>query len=615
MFACIFVRAARANPQDHATPEALLHALTPFEPADVQGHWSNEHLMMVQALTWNTPEQRFENAPEVCATTGRVIVSWVRLDNRTELCAALHLRDAPDLTDPQIILSAHQTWGEGCVDQLEGDFSFVLYNPEKNNVFCARDSLGTRPFYYVLTDEVFVAATSLVALRALRTPFKAPSQKWIALFVANMNWAQTEAAYEGVSKLAPAHHMTVARDASTGPKRYFNFDLSAPHATRRDPIWVERYRDLFDRVVKDRARSAYLVGAESSAGLDSSSIVAQLVRVLPHDRADFHCFGMMQMVDEVALLPATSAMCDIRHTHIVTRPEMLALNASFQRALRTIGHPAEHGQMLLHPSFFTIGASLGIRTMVSGFGGDEVVTSYAGGLFDDLQAQKAYGTLLQELPGTGAMRLARLAKRLMRGASNPFERERERVRAKLAASCLRDDVLEDMGLRDQVEAWLNPTGLTPTLNAWTGLLPGFTHGRTARLESTALFAASHRVDYRFPMLDRRLIQQFFATPAIEKRHRDMGRYLHRRAMMGRVPDQILWQKTKDMGTHLGGRPNIAPRTVTPFAALPEVLRSLVDARKYDALMARCGPQNKADAPADLSSEFSLWQLDQLTAWL
>ena len=120
MFACVMIRASRDAPQNYADRQSLIDALTPYDQADVVGHWSNEQMLMVQTLTWNTAESRHEAAPETCKETGRVIVSWVRLDNRTELCAQLGLSDQVTLTDPQIILASHRKWGEDCADKLEG---------------------------------------------------------------------------------------------------------------------------------------------------------------------------------------------------------------------------------------------------------------------------------------------------------------------------------------------------------------------------------------------------------------------------------------------------------------------------------------------------------------
>ncbi|MEM8725859.1 MAG: asparagine synthase-related protein [Pseudomonadota bacterium] len=615
MFAAIIMRGSREAPQGLATGEELLAALMPYSQADKVGVWQDSSAMIAQATRHNTPESLHENAPEICAETGRIIASWVRLDNRSELCAALKLEERPALSDPQLILAAHRRWGSDCADRLEGDFSFVIYDPERHEAYCARDSLGAKPFFYRLTGEHFVAATSVAAIKAMRGPKLAPSPLWTAQFAALINWSHTDSAFEGVKKLPAAHHFTVAREGAPEPAEYFSFDLAAPHATRRDDRWVDEYREAFDRAIKPRTRSAFLIGAESSGGLDSASIVASLMPVLPHSRDDFHCFGTAKVEYEPKLIDAVSQMCGIRHTHVLLKPEMLRIDDAFARAVKAIGHPPEHGQMLIHPSFFETGKELGIRTMFSGFGGDEVVTSYARHLADEMLARKEYGAVFAEMPGSAPMRAARLAKRLLRPSEDPKHGYRRLLDEKWAVSCIRRDFLEDSGLAERIDAQAFPERPAFTLNALAGLDPGFRYARPARLESAANFAATYGIEYRYPMLDRRLIQQFFATPSIEKRREDIGRYLHRRAMEGRIPKSIQWQKTKFMGNFMGDEPVVQKHSKLIFEELPELLQSIIDPEPFSRLQDGLGRSQDDDHNTRMRKLVFLWQVRQLTAWL
>ncbi len=615
MFAAIIMRGSRAAPQELATGQELLAALMPFSQADTTGVWHADNALIAQATWHNTPESLHEKAPEICPDTGRVIASWVRLDNRAELCAALGLEEAATLTDPQIILAAHREWGRACSDRLDGDFSFVIYDPNSHEAFCARDTMGAKPFYYVLTDAYFLAATSAAALKIVRSLDLTPNVQWAALYAAGLNFAHSESAYETVRKLPSAHDLVVGREGPAEPRKYFEFDLAAPHATHRDPVWVDRYRAAFDRAVDVRARSQFLVGAESSGGLDSSSIIARLAEAVPHGRDDFHTFALVCMEDETEKLMAASTMCDVRHTHVLYRPEMLRMDDAFERALTAMGHPPEHGQTLIYPTFFEQCQSLGIRTMHSGFGGDEIVTNHAHNMIDELHVRGEHGAVLAELPGTLPARIVRLAKRMRRGPDDPAASMRRLIDYKLSIACLRRDFLEDTGLRKRIDHWAVPERSEFTLNTLAGLEAGFQFARPARLESSALFAATYGVEYRYPLLDRRLIQQFFATPSIEKRCRDMGRHLHRRAMVGRIPDSIVWQRTKDMGGFLGGKPAHKTAPVLEFDELPQELQTIMDPQAFAQIQNK--PSSAADATNDtaMRTRLFLWQVRQLSTWL
>ncbi|OYX17054.1 MAG: hypothetical protein B7Z07_01200 [Sphingomonadales bacterium 32-67-7] len=576
MFAAIMIRGSRDSPQDHASGEDLLGALTPYAPADVSGIWQNDRALIAQARHHNTPESLHEKAPEVCRETGRVIASWVRLDNRTALCAALGLEPRPGLTDPQIIPAAPRQWGADCAARLEGDFSFVIYDPVRDEAYCARDAIGAKPFYYFVTESLLVAATSVAAIRAVKGLNLTPDLQWTALFAVRINLADRQSAYTEVKKLPAAHDLMVRVEGAPAPREYFQFDLVASHATEREQKWVDAYRAAFDDAVDARARTAFLIGAESSAGLDSSSVVATLVDRLPHARDDFHCFGMAMFEDEPELLLATAAMHDIRHTHILLRPRIAPTGDSFTRALKAIGHPPEHEQMLQVQPFLEQCRSLGIRSLLSGYGGDEVVTSFARTLTTELWHRHAYGAVFDELPGSPVRRLAEFGKLLLKGPPDPRATRDHGMTQLLEQGCLNQEFLRDSGLLEQVQRWLTPEHPDNTLNVLAASGAGFRHGRAARLESEANYAATFGIEYRYPMFDRALIQQFFATPSIEKRRRDMGRYLHRRAMQGRLPDRILWQKTKWMGQKLNGSTNLEPHQPVRFEELPSILQLILD---------------------------------------
>jgi asparagine synthase (glutamine-hydrolysing) len=70
----------------------------------------------------------------------------------------------------------------------------------------------------------------------------------------------------------------------------------------------------------------------------------------------------------------------------------------------------------------------------------------------------------------------------------------------------------------------------------------------ARLDNCTLMGASYGIDYRWPLWDVRLVQQYLSTPNIEKvGPRGVGRYLHRRAIDAVVPKRVAWKPSKDMG--------------------------------------------------------------------
>lgn len=575
MFAGVIIRDGRADPRDIADAETLLAALTPYGQADKTGEWQRDGALLVQALTWNTAESKHEAVPETCAETGRVIVGWIRLDNRAELCEQLGLELRERLTDPQLVLAAHRAWGEVCPDRLEGDFSFLIYDPERHMAFCARDALGVRPFFYHISRELFVFASTAAIYPALRNFDASPSREWMARFLIGESADPAKTAYSQVSKLPPGHSITMGREGPVEPVRYFGFTDTAPKVWQRDARQVEAYREAFHHAVEARLRSAWRIGAENSGGIDSATIIGHAVGKLPGGGAELGGFSLCHMERESSYILDLAMHCGIKDNYVLTRPTYQPSQSENERAMRVLGYPPEHSHALFHVPFFEQCEAAGIRTLLSGFGGDEMVTSQAEFLYRELFRAGRYAQLLNELPGNIAMRTARFAAMVARHSRDARESRPRRPTARLANSILRRDVIEDYGLTGFNQANEDALRQADTLNGHLLARPAFRYFLVGRLEGCTLMASSYRIDYRWPMLDRRLITRFVATPAIEKRHRRFGRYLHRRACAGTVPDHILWKESKALGgiPHLGRDRQIMPFDVQ---ALPTALDDIVD---------------------------------------
>lgn len=589
MFAGIIIRDAHADPRDFADAETLLAALTPYGQADRTGAWHGSGALLVQALTWNTAESKHEAVPEICSETGRVIVGWVRLDNRAALCAELGLELREGLTDPQLILAAHRAWGETCPDRLEGDFSFVVYDPERHTAFCARDALGVRPFFYHVSRELFVFASTAAVYPCLRRVDAAPSQEWMARFLIGESSDPVKTAYSQVKKLPPSHFLTLGREGTVDPVRYFEFTDTAPTTYRRDDAWVDGYRAAFHRAVEVRLRSAYRVGSENSGGLDSATIIGHAAPRLWGDGVDLPCFSVSHLEREPGYILDLASHCGIKHNYVLTRPAYQPSRSETDRAIRVLGYPPEHDHALFHVPFFENCEALGIRTLLSGFGGDEIVTSQAEFLYRELFLARRYAQLFRELPGNVAARTARIAGLFGRHARGKRARPPRDRTPRLARGILRPEVIEEYGLIGFRALQADSSSRSNTLNAHLLARPAFRTFLVGRLEGCTLMAGSYRVDYRWPMLDRRLIARYLGTPSIEKRHRRWGRYLHRRACTGTVPERILWKESKNLGAfrHFGRDRRI---DLVDVEALPGVLADIVD---HEAVAAQTKSLEKA----------------------
>jgi asparagine synthase (glutamine-hydrolysing) len=322
---------------------------------------------------------------------------------------------------------------------------------------------------------------------------------------------------------------------------------------------VAAYRDQLETAIKCRLESDYAIGSELSGGIDSSTITAFAARLLDQPLSRLHAFGFAFSELEPQYILAVSQACRLPNTHIVAARQT-DQQATTLRSLKLLGYPMEHGNGPFHEPFYQLAEKLEVRTLLSGFGGDEFGTTIHGYMVPmEMLLQGRYWELFGNLAGNPLFRLLRLLKLEWRRRKTAnftatsydpgfFESYRQRW----AHHIVRPDLVHRYGLEEsyfneaRFDAGYTDLKRFTIEKRWMPFVP-------TRMENCTLMAAGRKIDYRWPLLDVRLVRLFLSIPAVENFHRGMGRYLHRRAIDGVVPKLVAWKPGKHMGAIPGGQ--------------------------------------------------------------
>jgi asparagine synthase (glutamine-hydrolysing) len=181
-------------------------------------------------------------------------------------------------SDTEVLLRAYLEFGTACVDHLRGMFAFAIWDRPRERLFIARDRLGKKPLYYGLVGNRFAFSSELKAFTCL-TDF-APELDSIALaqYITYQYVPSPQTIFRGVSKLSPGHALTWTQ-GQLRTWRYWESPFAPPvDRSLGEEEALARFTSLLEESVTLRMRSDVPVGALLSGGLDSSVIVALMVR-------------------------------------------------------------------------------------------------------------------------------------------------------------------------------------------------------------------------------------------------------------------------------------------------------------------------------------------------
>ena len=244
-----------------------------FRGPDAQDCWIKDNVAFGHAMLRSTWEAKTEQQP-LTLDGNTFLTADARLDDRRELIAKLkpQLRSDRPPNDAELILHAYEAWKEDCVEHLLGDFAFAIWDARLERLFCARDQLGVRQFYYSASDHSFVFSNTINCLRLHPRVSNTLNETAIGDFlVFGLNQEKETTAYADIQRLPKAHRLIVSREG-VRVSQYWSPSTSRVHyKTERD--YIERFRELLCTAVADRVRTQQ-VALSMSGGLDSSAVAA-----------------------------------------------------------------------------------------------------------------------------------------------------------------------------------------------------------------------------------------------------------------------------------------------------------------------------------------------------
>jgi asparagine synthase (glutamine-hydrolysing) len=182
-------------------------------------------------------------------------------------------------SDTEVILAMYQRKHENLIHDLPGMFAFAIWDNGKQELFCARDRFGEKPFFYAIgKNNEFIFASEIKAILASGLMQPKVNQEALSYYLQYGYVSTYHSIYENIHTLPPAHQL-IWKDGKVNISRYYSLPSKDRVLSLSDA--KEEFIYLLKNAVQKQLVADVEVGSFLSGGLDSSSIVALVAEFLP----------------------------------------------------------------------------------------------------------------------------------------------------------------------------------------------------------------------------------------------------------------------------------------------------------------------------------------------
>ncbi len=414
-------------------------------------------------------------------------------------------------SDTEVILAAYSRWGKKCVEKFNGDFAFAIWDSKAKLLFCARDRVGVKPFYYFVSNSGIVFGSDIKTIIASKLYKPQVSPEGIYYSMAYGMAPRPLTAFKDILALEPGTTLTVNEKGRIFLDKYWRVPTNKQNLNLSEQDAVDLLETALIKSTKLRMRSDVPVGTFMSGGVDSTLISALAHRESTSIRAFTLGYNHLNSIyDEVN--EARLAADHIGIDHVVKKVDGIEVLPKIKEMVRLYEEPYYD----LSPTLLISEEvkSNDIKVILNGLGGDEIFGGYGYYRYHNLPAlnlPKTLSRLFQKISNEKVSKgLQLLASRDIHDlhsiafrCSNDFHLEKLFSRKIHPARTVNETLaflyLQDIDFTDRIEA-------TCYLDLVNYIGNHFVH----RVDQFTMF---NSIEGRFPFLDHNVIEAGFAIPS------------------------------------------------------------------------------------------------------
>lgn len=457
--------------------------------------------------------------------------------------------------DTEVVLAAYACYGKECLQHFDGMFAFAIWDQHERTLFCARDRFGEKPFYYHYSypDNQFVFASEMKAIWAAGIRKKMDNE--MLLNYLTLGWVQNpvnkqQTFFEDIFSLPPSHYLYYKMGDSNEPyleiKNYWDIDKETEIADSRNGFVKEKFLDLFTTSVKRRLRSDVAIGSSISGGLDSSSIVAVISRLIDNaaNQKTFSAVFPGFEKDETKQIEVVVEKFGLENYKVTPTADNFIND--FEKLAYYQEEPFQSSSIYAQYKVYELAKQKGVTVILDGQGADETMAGYT----------KYYQWYWQEIIAGRQWKAAKKEIEFARqngqqvnwgwknyiGAFMPQLAANQLNKISYKKQVTHPDITADFFSDNNDKTKI----FKPTVTRLNDIL--YFNTMQFGLEELLRYAdrnsMAHSREVRLPFLNHELVQFIFSVPSAFKIYEGFTKQILRMSMNDLLPESIVWRKDK-----------------------------------------------------------------------
>lgn len=523
--------------------------------------------------------------------------------------------------DTETILHSYAVHGRACVESFRGMFAFALWDRQTRTLFCARDRLGIKPFYYYWDGSTFVFGSEIKAVLEHPAVGVRFDRNLLAEHLAFGFSSDDRTLFGGVRKLMPGHTLTLGPAGEPQIRPYWDIPVPDRFDLRSEADWIEDCRERFETSVRQRLMADVPLGMFLSGGVDSGSVAAVIKSLTDQPVKTFSVGYAEAEYSELTYAAQVAREIGTDHREITVSGEQF-----FEALPQLVWHEDEPivwpSSVALH--FVSKLAREEVIVVLTGEGSDELFAGYGRYRFYLLNEKMAgpYGLLptsmrrgIRRFVGTSPLLKAALRRKLQHtflgrelgfeslyidnfhGAFSPQEQALLLQAGERGGGPVYDSFIKH---------WRATEG-KPTLSRL--LYSDMKTYLVELLMKQDQMSMSASIESRVPFLDHSFVEFAAGVPDHMKLRKGVGKYIFKKVAEDLIPRDIIYRPKMGFPTPLRRwlREDFAAPAFAVLRKKDGLLSELLDRSMLDALI-----EGQSSGAIDATDR--LWRLLNLQIW-